>query len=126
MYLLIHSRVLSKSYFFVLFTFHNVSINSQVVQSEIFCKYYLHSIMYLLIPQMEFLANKFGYEFTFHNVSINSLILQYLLCLLNYLHSIMYLLIQKQSRVYCTKQSNLHSIMYLLIRVLFESQPILP
>ena len=117
MYLLIHSRVLSKSYFFVLFTFHNVSINSQVVQSEIFCKYYLHSIMYLLIPivilppdatEIAFtfhnvsinscrfsIAGEKLVSFTFHNVSINSSFSPSSLTPEGYLHSIMYLLILK-------------------------------
>ena len=55
------------------FTFHNVSINSQ----------------------MEFLANKFGYEFTFHNVSINSENNPQGKRELEYLHSTMFLLIQR-------------------------------
>ena len=78
-----------------LFTFHNVSINSNEHDdwNEIFD--YLHSIMYLLIPSFAFQdttlyphlhsimyllirytarnPTRTGRKFTFHNVSINSI-----------------------------------------------------
>ena len=55
----------------MLFTFHNVSINSANQYNGYMRGQHLHSIMYLLIPNVE------GFEvliktFTFHNVSINS------------------------------------------------------
>ena len=77
----------------ILFTFHNVSINSKRIYINDFQKYYLHSIMYLLIraknqrsiqPKnylhsiMYLLIRtlhriqQHRYLFTFHNVSINS------------------------------------------------------
>ena len=54
-----------------LFTFHNVSINSNYGFILIPILLNLHSIMYLLIRSMSH-KNKVSLIFTFHNVSINS------------------------------------------------------
>ena len=57
----------------IIFTFHNVSINSERSQDLIQGITHLHSIMYLLI-QVEQIANSIKELFTFHNVSINSIL----------------------------------------------------
>ena len=54
------------------FTFHNVSINTHLVahKKEIFIS--LHSTMFLLIRAVELSFNRHYLHFTFHNVSINT------------------------------------------------------
>ena len=54
-----------------LFTFHNVSINSEKTMIYVDTKNNLHSIMYLLIPSISKGITEYS-TFTFHNVSINS------------------------------------------------------
>ena len=93
MYLLILFRFL-EILFSSSFTFHNVSINSQI------------SFQYL----------SFFFPFTFHNVSINSRAFEKCCCFIRDLHSIMYLLIQKGLSSPMSDFMYLHSIMYLLIR----------
>ena len=74
MYLLILCQRLNTLHRFSIFTFHNVSINSD----RSLCWYqpihYLHSIMYLLIPDARLQKMTQAGVFTFHNVSINSFI----------------------------------------------------
>ena len=56
----------------LIFTFHNVSINTYLKNQLPQRLFSLHSIMFLLIPK---LPNNFGsirFLFTFHNVSINT------------------------------------------------------
>ena len=56
----------------ILFTFHNVSINSKAKHRLMKHNRYLHSIMYLLIRKVGGKLLLYQLEFTFHNVSINS------------------------------------------------------
>ena len=83
-----------EQYVNLVFTFHNVSINSEHVGT--------HTMRKTL--------------FTFHNVSINSEKTMIYVDTKNNLHSIMYLLIPSLMP-YCALVSSihLHSIMYLLI-----------
>ena len=71
MYLLIPSAPSSVSSSSTSFTFHNVSINSNIAYVLIYNCQNLHSIMYLLILNIP-LSNMGNIIFTFHNVSINS------------------------------------------------------
>ena len=83
-----------EQYVNLVFTFHNVSINS------------LSPSLHRRIPS----------PFTFHNVSINSFPETNIGKLhKNHLHSIMYLLIPQKAVGYAGSISYLHSIMYLLI-----------
>ena len=72
MYLLILIIVLAVLGMAMGFTFHNVSINSQCINSRSVLPFYLHSIMYLLIQYVASALNAMISSFTFHNVSINS------------------------------------------------------
>ena len=78
----------------MLFTFHNVSINSRGLPKTALVLENLHSIMYLLIRIEE-------------QQKESNLI---------DLHSIMYLLIHHQKIARTQWKTNLHSIMYLLIQ----------
>ena len=80
----------------LIFTFHNVSINSNIQIIKVHVLLNLHSIMYLLIPSNDATMEDAEEIFTFHNVSINSII----------------------KEVGIPKEINLHSIMYLLILIL--------
>ena len=98
----------------VVFTFHNVSINSDCTTEMMLMQEDLHSIMYLLIPNSSNAFFAFD-VFTFHNVSINSGLEFYFTNSVQHLHSIMYLLIRFQKNVIFLVLFYLHSIMYLLI-----------
>ena len=123
------------------FTFHNVSINSFLLDCicnirsnylhsimyllilwfglQGFIKeYYLHSIMYLLIRGLHQKRCDHRIQFTFHNVSINSIFFPFPSGINPDLHSIMYLLIPVLSPYLPSIFKYLHSIMYLLIPVL--------
>ena len=60
----------------LLFTFHNVSINSDFCDRTRPRGLYLHSTMFLLILADASKALGFKTIFTFHNVSINSMMFQ--------------------------------------------------
>ena len=80
------------------FTFHNVSINTNKAGAESLKKITLHSTMFLLILfHFKFWKNTFCH-FTFHNVSINTI--QNILAGFTEtsLHSTMFLLIQRSAR----------------------------
>ena len=78
-----------------LFTFHNVSINTATNRSKKFTsKLNLHSTMFLLILRVSGLEPDLSAPFTFHNVSINTVIQYYSQLYVRYLHSTMFLLIQ--------------------------------
>ena len=73
MYLLIRRNKAEAVKLKQIFTFHNVSINSNT-EINARCKgAYLHSIMYLLIRYSAQEYFQLLAKFTFHNVSINSL-----------------------------------------------------
>ena len=78
MFLLIRNLSLI-SFAFLLFTFHNVSINSRVLASVEVVLWYLHSTMFLLILTLVTVTVGFPTIFTFHNVSINSRYLIFLI-----------------------------------------------
>ena len=78
----------------LLFTFHNVSINSKNVPRNVCEKKNLHSTMFLLIRVRELIILQSNPKFTFHNVSINSEL-------------------EAQN---ASERINLHSTMFLLIR----------
>ena len=94
MYLLIPNND-SSGALSVIFTFHNVSINS------------IRTLLKIWIKKV----------FTFHNVSINSSAEEVQEAVDYHLHSIMYLLILEASVHFVTPDFNLHSIMYLLIHL---------
>ena len=115
MYLLIQNPEDPALFHEIVFTFHNVSINSAAPAPNAKASSHLHSIMYLLIPKET-------------NASMSMLMylhsIMYLLILIMmmiktglrfYLHSIMYLLIRIAIRAARGENFNLHSIMYLLI-----------
>ena len=57
----------------VLFTFHNVSINTETREAIQGVNYNtLHSTMFLLIRKRHRKDHEQGHDFTFHNVSINT------------------------------------------------------
>ena len=72
MYLLIQSSKLSSVCSSKTFTFHNVSINSELAIVFQVTARHLHSIMYLLIQFSVSAGSAVASAFTFHNVSINS------------------------------------------------------
>ena len=122
-----------------LFTFHNVSINTDLHNFPGDCKTHLHSTMFLLIRETEFSWWTMTSRFTFHNVSINTVAAisgssaednlhstMFLLILFHvifppfvtlHLHSTMFLLILVPMRLPTRPTENLHSTMFLLIRV---------
>ena len=57
---------------YILFTFHNVSINSIMYSCREIHLKYLHSTMFLLILINGLISSVTQNSFTFHNVSINS------------------------------------------------------
>ena len=73
MFLLILSFCNSAIFFSVTFTFHNVSIDSDVGAYEKNFEKHLHSTMFLLILVTFAVPTESPKEFTFHNVSIDSL-----------------------------------------------------
>ena len=97
MYLLIHFFVVCRNYFYnvftfhyvsinsiadidleartMLFTFHYVSINSRWNSVLLWMFFHLHSTMYLLIQLSSISSQRFSLQFTFHYVSINSSLL---------------------------------------------------
>ena len=93
MFLLILSLASCTVAFAVLFTFHNVSINTGLQIPHLRRLSYLHSIMFLLIPRADMLNN-------FPMI---------------YLHSIMFLLILTGVLTLFHLPPHLHSIMFLLI-----------
>ena len=96
MFLLIHDWKLScEKVKELLFTFHNVSINTGLYFTN---------------------AEDSGL-FTFHNVSINTDCILQMLRILAYLHSTMFLLILILSSSSHSSSINLHSTMFLLIRI---------
>ena len=122
----------------VIFTFHNVSINTCLrtrsewyysnLHSTMFllilplpthrCRVhrYLHSTMFLLIPIDQPLSAFSFLKFTFHNVSINTRLTTRSTAWLLNLHSTMFLLILLQDSRVRWQVLYLHSTMFLLIQ----------
>ena len=106
----------------LLFTFHNVSINSDfcdrtrprglylhstmfllillVLSFVLYFHLNLHSTMFLLIHVLSMFCLLFFSIFTFHNVSINSVTATPVSVILTYLHSTMFLLIHLELKEY--------------------------
>ena len=99
-----------------IFTFHNVSINSQSTKERLY-RYVvnLHSTMFLLILEGCVDKDTEFFKFTFHNVSINSKSNLPALPVETYLHSTMFLLIPIIFCYTVTDLNHLHSTMFLLI-----------
>ena len=99
----------------LLFTFHNVSINSNCRPVSSYDEANLHSIMYLLIL---IATSKRAREiiFTFHNVSINSLLHLFSPPVPNLFtfHNVSINSLNTENSE--LHEGHLHSIMYLLIR----------
>ena len=99
-----------------IFTFHNVSINSQQPENLICAEMEnLHSTMFLLIHSAG-TTHTGRNRFTFHNVSINSqnFLKNFSPCLAH-LHSTMFLLILDFNKMPANINVYLHSTMFLLI-----------
>ena len=94
MFLLIHSDSVKKRTVSIKFTFHNVSINTNLLLLSWKECIHLHSTIFLLIP-----PSKIHHPFT-----------------PLYLHSTMFLLIQLPFSFLSIPASDLHSTMFLLIR----------
>ena len=67
----------------IVFTFHNVSINTKSVANLSANRSALHSTMFLLIPILSFYCKSVSGNFTFHNVSINTETLSRIICVSN-------------------------------------------
>ena len=121
----------------IVFTFHNVSINTQcgtwwhgswaylhstmfllirTMNEQEFTKHWnLHSTMFLLIQGASCQGSFEAKKFTFHNVSINTNIEILTFCRHVHLHSTMFLLIRTPKGCFACPFHNLHSTMFLLI-----------
>ena len=98
-----------------LFTFHHVSIKTNVINSRLHPIPDSHSTMYLLKRSSKIFANVFGNTFTFHHVSIKTKVrLLTMKKRLTNSHSTMYLLKQIQYLSKLHDDLDSHSTMYLL------------
>ena len=83
----------------IIFTFHNVSINSHIRYNYSVNEYNLHSTMFLLILGLLSFDKGNPVVFTFHNVSINSIQQFQQFRQQFHLHSTMFLLIHKSGGI---------------------------
>ena len=117
MFLLIRISLPTRFTGFIVFTFHNVSINSRL-NKENYPDYYVFTFHNVSInsPSTEIRGVKME-VFTFHNVSINSNLVSERRTVILNLHSTMFLLILFVAEPVMIIQPDLHSTMFLLIPV---------